>query len=40
VEVLALLIEGLTNAEIADEPVVSQGTAEHHVAAAAELGLS
>jgi len=32
-EVLALLREGLTNAEIADRLVVSQRTAEHHVAA-------
>ena len=32
-EVLALLIEGLTNAEIADRLVVSPRTAEHHVAA-------
>ena len=33
VEVLALVVEGLTNAEIADRLVVSQRTAEHHVAA-------
>lgn len=32
-EVLALLVEGLTNAEIADRLVVSPRTAEHHVAA-------
>jgi DNA-binding CsgD family transcriptional regulator len=32
-EVLALLREGLTNAEIADRLVVSPRTAEHHVAA-------
>ena len=32
-EVLALLTEGLTNAEIADRLVVSPRTAEHHVAA-------
>ena len=32
-EVLALLVEGLTNAEIAERLVVSQRTAEHHVAA-------
>jgi DNA-binding CsgD family transcriptional regulator len=38
-EVLALLTEGLTNAEIADRLVVSQRTAEHHVAAVlAKLG--
>jgi DNA-binding CsgD family transcriptional regulator/tetratricopeptide (TPR) repeat protein len=33
VEVLALLAEGLTNAEIAERLVVSPRTAEHHVAA-------
>ena len=32
-EVLALLAEGLTNAEIAERLVVSTRTAEHHVAA-------
>ena len=32
-EVLALVAEGLTNAEIADRLVVSPRTAEHHVAA-------
>jgi DNA-binding CsgD family transcriptional regulator/tetratricopeptide (TPR) repeat protein len=32
-EVLALISEGLTNAEIAERLVVSQRTAEHHVAA-------
>jgi DNA-binding NarL/FixJ family response regulator len=32
-EVLSLLAEGLTNAEIADRLVVSPRTAEHHVAA-------
>jgi DNA-binding NarL/FixJ family response regulator len=32
-EVLALLAEGLTNAEIAERLVVSPRTAEHHVAA-------
>jgi DNA-binding NarL/FixJ family response regulator len=32
-EVLTLVVEGLTNAEIADRLVVSQRTAEHHVAA-------
>lgn len=36
---LALLAEGLTNAEIADRLVVSPRTAEHHVAAVlAKLG--
>jgi DNA-binding NarL/FixJ family response regulator len=39
VEVLALISEGLTNAEIAERLVVSQRTAEHHVAAVlAKLG--
>jgi DNA-binding CsgD family transcriptional regulator len=33
VEVLALLVDGLTNAEIAQRLVVSPRTAEHHVAA-------
>ena len=33
VEVLTLLVEGLTNAEIAERLVVSPRTAEHHVAA-------
>ena len=33
VEVLGLLVDGLTNAEIADRLVVSPRTAEHHVAA-------
>jgi len=33
IEVLALMTEGLTNAEIAERLVVSQRTAEHHVAA-------
>ncbi len=33
VEVLELLSEGLTNAEIAERLVVSERTAEHHVAA-------
>jgi DNA-binding CsgD family transcriptional regulator/tetratricopeptide (TPR) repeat protein len=33
VEVLALVVEGLTNAEIAERLVVSQRTAEHHMAA-------
>ena len=38
-EVLALLAEGLTNAEIAERLVVSPRTAEHHVAAVlAKLG--
>jgi DNA-binding CsgD family transcriptional regulator len=38
-EVLALLVDGLTNAEIADRLVVSTRTAEHHVAAVlAKLG--
>jgi DNA-binding NarL/FixJ family response regulator len=32
-EVLELLVEGLTNAEIAERLVVSTRTAEHHVAA-------
>jgi DNA-binding CsgD family transcriptional regulator len=41
VEVLVLLAEGLTNAEIADRLVLSQRTAEHHVAAVlAKLGAS
>jgi DNA-binding CsgD family transcriptional regulator len=40
-EVLALIGEGMTNAEIADRLVVSQRTAEHHVAAVlAKLGVS
>ena len=38
-EVLALLVDGLTNAEIAERLVVSPRTAEHHVAAVlAKLG--
>ena len=38
-EVLALLVDGLANAEIADRLVVSPRTAEHHVAAVlAKLG--
>jgi DNA-binding CsgD family transcriptional regulator/tetratricopeptide (TPR) repeat protein len=38
-EVLALIAQGLTNAEIAERLVVSQRTAEHHVAAVlAKLG--
>ena len=32
-EVVALLVEGLTNAEIAERLVVSPRTVEHHVAA-------
>jgi DNA-binding CsgD family transcriptional regulator/tetratricopeptide (TPR) repeat protein len=40
-EVLALLVEGLSNAEIADRLVVSPRTAEHHVTAVlAKLGAS
>jgi DNA-binding CsgD family transcriptional regulator/tetratricopeptide (TPR) repeat protein len=40
-EVLALLADGLTNAEIAERLVVSQRTAEHHVAAVlTKLGAS
>ena len=40
-EVLALIAEGQTNAEIAERLVVSQRTAEHHVAAVlAKLGAS
>jgi DNA-binding NarL/FixJ family response regulator len=40
-EVLALIAEGFTNAEIADRLVVSQRTAEHHVAAVlAKLGIA
>ena len=39
-EVLGLIAEGLTNAEIAERLVVSQRTAEHHVAAVlAKLGV-
>jgi DNA-binding NarL/FixJ family response regulator len=40
-EVVALLVEGLTNAEIAERLVVSERTAEHHVAAVLrKLGVS
>jgi DNA-binding NarL/FixJ family response regulator len=40
-EVLGLLVEGLTNAEIAERLVVSPRTAEHHVAAVlTKLGAS
>jgi len=40
-EVLALVVEGLTNAEIAQRLVVSSRTAEHHVAAVlAKLGVT
>jgi DNA-binding CsgD family transcriptional regulator/tetratricopeptide (TPR) repeat protein len=40
-EVLALLAQGLTNAQIAEELVVTQRTAEHHVAAVLmKLGVS
>jgi DNA-binding NarL/FixJ family response regulator len=41
IEVLQLVAEGLTNAEIADRLIVSQRTAEHHVAAVlTKLGAS